>query len=375
VRRFPQKIGRSGIVFGYDARAEHLGFGPGDDVERFGRFDVAPQISYPLTTTFLQVTPSATVHYTHYTTSYDGAEDATTVLGGPPIDRPVFESSLDVRGPTFSRVFDVGGGYTDRIKHTIGPEINWTYRTGWTTSTPSPSTTGPTTSWARTRSTTGSCSASWPSARVPRARPFPRVPVHPRGPDLLRADRGRPERLRPNYSSSAFGPGYTPAHLSPIISRIRFRPVPAITGDFNVLYDVNFKQLSSMFFTATLNRPPGQPGDRLLEGAAPRRGPGRPHHHLQHLPRRRDPADRPSRLTLDGGANYDFGRKELLQSRARIRFEAQCCGFMAEMIQYNYNQRDERQFRFSIELAHVGSIGNFMGEDMPGQRQGLGSYR
>ena len=64
-----------------------------------------------------------------------------------------------------------------------------------------------------------------------------------------------------------------------------------------------------------------------------------------------------------------------LVKRARIRFEAQCCGFMAEMIQYNYNQRDERQFRFSIELAHVGSIGNFMDEDVPGRRQGLGSYR
>ena len=100
LRRFPQKIGRTGLVFGYETRAEHLGFGPGDAVERFRRFDIAPQVSYPLTTTFLQVTPSGSFRYTSYSTSYNSAEDATTALGGPGINRPFFEGSLDVRGPT-----------------------------------------------------------------------------------------------------------------------------------------------------------------------------------------------------------------------------------------------------------------------------------
>ena len=35
-----------------------------------------------------------------------------------------------MRGPTFSRVFDTPGfGYSERFKHTIGPEVSWTYRT------------------------------------------------------------------------------------------------------------------------------------------------------------------------------------------------------------------------------------------------------
>ena len=68
-------------------------------------------------------------------------------------------------------------------------------------------------------------------------------------------------------------------------------------------------------------------------------------------------------------------RKTLLQSDARLIWQTQCCGFSAEMIRYNYNQRQDRQFRFSIELANVGSMGNFMGDNAPGQRQGLGGYR
>ena len=35
-----------------------------------------------------------------------------------------------MRGPYFSRVFDTPGFvYSERFKHTIGPEVSWTYRT------------------------------------------------------------------------------------------------------------------------------------------------------------------------------------------------------------------------------------------------------
>ena len=46
-----------------------------------------------------------------------------------------------------------------------------------------------------------------------------------------------------------------------------------------------------------------------------------------------------------------------------MRYDVQCCGFMAEVIQSDYNAKQERQFRFAIELANIGSIGNFMGTD------------
>jgi hypothetical protein len=71
----------------------------------------------------------------------------------------------------------------------------------------------------------------------------------------------------------------------------------------------------------------------------------------------------PGRLNIEGSADYDLVRKHLVQSSSRLRYDVQCCGFMVEMIRYNFNSRSERQFRFSIELANIGSMGNFMGDE------------
>ena len=46
---------------------------------------------------------------------------------------------------------------------------------------------------------------------------------------------------------------------------------------------------------------------------------------------------------------------------------------MAEYIRYKLNLRDESQFRFSIELANIGSMGNFLADDV--NRTGVGTYR
>jgi len=376
LRRFPQKIGKTGIVFGYEAKAERVGFGASDAVESFSRFDVAPQLSRPLSSSFLQVTPSATVRYTRYTSSYLGEDGATTVLGGPAIGRRFFEGSLDVRGPTFSRVFDVGGPYTDRIKHVIGPEVTWTYRTRVDDFNDIPKFDG-------TDFYLGTNQIDYAIVqRLLAKRPGPGGKSIPHEFLSLRVGQtyyvqisDGQNNFDPNYSSSAFGPGFTPAHLSPILSRLRLRPVPSITGDFNVEYDVNFKQLRTMFFSAGINGARGSLRAgwsrviQLAELAEDRKVSAntvRGAFTLQVVP---------NRITLNGSANYDFVRKVLLQSSARLRWETQCCGFNAEMVRYNYNQRQDRQFRFSIDLANVGSIGNFLDENAPGQRQGLGGYR
>jgi LPS-assembly protein len=377
VRKFPQKIGRSGLTFGYEARAERLGFGEEDAVERFSRFDIAPQVSYPLSTTFLQVTPQATFRYTRYSATYDNDLDSGIALDGPSLDRPFFEGGLDVRGPTFSRVFDVGGGYTDRIKHTIGPEMNWLYRTRVDDFESIPKYDG-------TDYLLGTNEIQYALVqRFLAKRPGPTGKSIPH--EFLSIRVGQTYYVQiadgqnsfdPNYASSAFGPGYTPAHLSPILTRVRVRPVPGITGDFNVYYDVNFKQLSSLFFSGGVN---GTRGSLLAGWSRVMLLAENPEERITTANTVRGNASFqliPNRLTVDGGANYDFVRKELLHSRGRIRLDVQCCGFMAEVIQYSYNLRQERQFRFSIELANVGSMGNFMDEDSPGRRQGLGGgYR
>jgi hypothetical protein len=73
----------------------------------------------------------------------------------------------------------------------------------------------------------------------------------------------------------------------------------------------------------------------------------------------------PNRLTLDGGADYNLLEKNLVSTRARLRFGVQCCGFTVETIRYDFNTRQEHQFRFSIELANIGSFGSFLGGGTP----------
>ncbi|HWW91725.1 MAG TPA: hypothetical protein VN375_00040, partial [Vicinamibacteria bacterium] len=82
-----------------------------------------------------------------------------------------------------------------------------------------------------------------------------------------------------------------------------------------------------------------------------------------------------ARIGLDASANYDLVNKLFVQLLGRVRYEVQCCGFVVEYLKYNYNSRDESQFRVRIELANVGSIGNFNGNDVAAQRAGLAGYR
>ena len=62
----------------------------------------------------------------------------------------------------------------------------------------------------------------------------------------------------------------------------------------------------------------------------------------------------------------------LWQMRGQVRYSVQCCGFSVEYIRYDWNGRDEKKWRFNLELANIGSIGNFLGADADGGRQGLG---
>jgi hypothetical protein len=81
----------------------------------------------------------------------------------------------------------------------------------------------------------------------------------------------------------------------------------------------------------------------------------------------------PKRLFLEGEIDYDLVHDIMYNLRGQLRYAVQCCGFSVEHIRFNWNQRVERQWRFNVELANVGSMGNFLGAATGG---GLGGgYR
>jgi len=371
LNRQPKKLGKGPLVLAFEARAEDLGRGNEQRIDDYARVDFSPELSAPLSTTFLRVNPRVRARYTRYGASLsDGSVDVT----GPAIDRRYLEGAVSIAGPTFSRVFNTpGGAYTDKFKHVIGPEVTWSYRTAIDDFDLIPKFDGIDQQLGTDQVDYGIVQRLY--ARRPGAG-GKQVPWEFLSWSLYQtyyvqiAD-GQNE-FDPNYSSNIFGPGGVADHNSPIRSRVKVRPTQSVSGTFDLEYDVNFSQVRNLSLGGGVS---GERGSLTANWNRAKRV-------------AEDPTERttirdfiraglsfqvlPNRLTLEGSANYDFVQKTLLQSVARLRWEVQCCGFSVETVQYNYNGREERQFRFSIELANLGSMGNFMGDETPG-RQGAGA--
>lgn len=363
-----QRIGRTGIVFSYDAAADRLVRGNQDNVDQYWRYEVNPQISRPFALSYLRVNPKVQVHYTRYGTSVVDGE-----IVGPAIDRPVMETSVEVQGPTFSKVFNAPGNfYSERYKHEIGPEIVWSYRTKVDNFDAIPKFDG-------SDYLLGTDQVQYALVqRLLAKRPgrggkkeaweFFNWRIQQTYYVQIGSDQGE---FDPNYSSAFFGTEGEPSHYSPILSRMRFKPTRDFHTDFTLEYDVNFKQIRTLSLSTGLN---GARGNLQATWSRARRIAVKPENRVVTRNFLRGSASLqlvPGKLTLDGSANYDLLDKSLIQATGRLRWSVQCCGFSIQAIQYDFNDRQERQIQFSIELANIGSMGNFMGQGSSGRPPGF----
>jgi len=377
LRRFPRQVGLGGIVFGLQATADRIQYGNEQRVDNWARFDIAPVLSRPFHVSFLDFNPSIGYRYTRYGASYGVDENGASAIIGPPLDRSFFETSVEMRGPVFSRVLEAPGfGYSERFKHTIGPEVSWTYRTRVEDFNSIPKFDGNDYFLGTNQILYSLVQRLYAKRKGPTGKPqayefflWRLMQTY-----YVQIADGQ-SNFDPNYSSSAFGPGFKPEHLSPLMSRMRLRPTPGYAFDFNVEYDVNFKQIRRTGVNANLNLPRGS----LTAGWS------------RSLRLAEDPAERTvgahslrgsaavevlkKRLFVEGSTDYDLVNDVLWQMRGQVHYQVQCCGFVVEYIRYNWNGRDENQWRFNLELANIGSIGSFMGADAVGGGQGLGGYR
>ncbi len=376
LRRFPRQVGLGGIVFGLEATADRLQWGDVDRVDTWSRYDIAPTVSRPFSLSFLEFNPSAGYRYTRYGASYGIDEEGTNAIVGPSLDRSFFEAQLDMRGPTFSRVFDTPGfGYSERFKHTIGPEVSWIYRTRVEDFNSIPKFDGDDYYLGTNQVAYSLVQRFYAKRRGPTGKPLPYEFFSWRLMQTYYVQIADGQNnFDPNYSSSAFGPGFKPEHLSPLMSRMRLRPSPEFSTDFHVEYDVNFKQIrrTSVFGNLQLPRAAITGGwsrsVRLSEdpalrtvGAHSLRGNAQ----IEVVPRR---------LFVEGSADYDVVNDTLWQLRGLLRYSVQCCGVSVEYVQYDFNGRNERTWRFNLDLANIGSMGNFMGAGSGGSL-GLGGFR
>jgi LPS-assembly protein len=363
-----KKLGHTGLVFGFDSRAEALKRGNEKLVNEWSRIHLSPSLAFPVALSYLQVTPRVEVDYTRY-----GASVQAGVADGPALDRRFAESSIELQGPTFARIFNNPGGfYSDKFKHVIGPEVTWRYRTRIDDFKLIPKFDGIDQQLGTNQIDYALVQRLY--ARRPggggKVQPYEFVTWRIQQTYYVQI-RDAQNEFDPNYSSGSFGPGGRPDHNSPLRSNLKVRPTPNLGGTFDLEYDVNFKQLRTLSIGGNVR------GERAsLTGNWSRALV------LDEDPLKRDPtrdfirgaaslAVLPKRLTLDGSVDYDILRKTLVQASARARWDVQCCGFIAELRHYDYNSRQENQFRFSLELANLGSLGNFLdGDQVGGARNG-----
>jgi LPS-assembly protein len=362
----PKKFKKTGLVFAYEGRAEALQLGNQDHIDKYDRFDINPRISRPLSRPFVQLTPQVQLRYTHYGSQINefGELDPTS------IDRRYVEGSLEMRGPSISRVFNTPGNfYSDRFKHTLAPEVTYTYRSKFEEFDSIPRFDYldffPGTNEVRY----GLINQIYAKRRGRSGKLEPYELFTWRVGQTYYVDLASGANIYdPNYSSAVFGPTGAPAHLSPLQSRLRIRPTPAVSSNFDLEYDVNFKEIRSLSLSSSVNYRIFGLDARWFRGTyrislnktRPTntvRGSGR----LQIVP---------GKLTAAGSVDYDVAGKSLVQSTARLRYDVQCCGFMAEMINSKYNVKS-KQWRFAIELANIGSIGNFMGQEAASGNRGF----
>ncbi len=363
VSRPLRKLGAGGLTFGYDLRGEALERGNEEVLDKYARYGADGDVSYTLASTFLQVTPRLGLNYTHYT-----ASRVRNRVIGPALERRYAEGVFEVHGPNFSRVFqNPSGFYSDKFKHVIGPEIKWRYRTAIDAFERIPK-------FDSLDQQLGTHQVDYAIVQRILAK-RPGTGAKPQPWELLSWHVGQTYYVQirdaqnefdPNYSSSAFGPGGVPDHNSALQSRLRVRPTQNAQGTFDLEYDVNFKQLRTISLGTLIrsdrasllgNWSRGLTLDVDPEKRTLTRDFLRGHASFDLLP---------GRLLLEGGVDWDVALKRVLQSRAGVRYDVQCCGFTIETIHYDYNTRQDNSIRFSIELANIGSIGNFMGGDQYG---------
>jgi len=268
----------------------------------------------------------------------------------------------------FSRVFtNPGHWYSDKFKHVISPEITFDYRSHVDNFDEIPKFDGIDQYLGTSQLTYGIVQRLLARRTTPGRPDAKPVPYEFLTWTLTQTyyfniANGQNE-FDPNYSSDTFGPGGVPDHNSPVLSRLRLRPSPAFSVGFDAEYDVNFKQFRTFSVTGALNQkyvsmqggwsqasllavdPQARQTVRnTLRGAA----------HVEPVPKH---------ITLEGSVDYDAVLKQFYRAAGRFRYDVQCCGFMVELIDYNYNLRKERVLNFQIQLANIGSIGNFFGDD------------
>ena len=321
------------------------------------RIDVSPQFRYPLSRwPFLGLNASLAWRNTFYSESFD--EAGTRVPSW--LARQFLDMRADITGPTFTRIFDTGNGFAERIKHVIEPSVDinrttlidnydqivkldsYDYTFGGTT-----------------RITYGLVNrllARSPGARQGSAREFVTVSLS----QTYYSDE-RASQVDPSFGSSF--QGLEPRTLSPWLLAARVAPSTQWDAGTRMEYDQYTGTLLTIGASArfayrdVVQASSGWSRRQLSETRAD---------NYWNL----GTTLRGLRGAVGGffGFDYDFYRGQMIQRRMQAFYNAQCCGVAFEYQTFNFPYANprfivprDRRFNLTFTLAGIGTFSNVFG--------------
>jgi LPS-assembly protein len=330
------------------------------------RSEIAPRVVLPLhLVPWLGVTTSFTARTTFYSSQLVGGS-----VVSDPVRRTTGEVNVDVRPPTFERVWQTAGG---KWKHTIDPEIEYNYVGGVgqfdrfilfdedETLTDTNDLVYSVTQrlYHRTRDGQAKDVVTWKIAQAYYFDPTFGGALTPGTRNVFQAldsitpfaFANEPRRFSPINSDLVISPGGKyDAEVRLDYDTVRHRITTAETL-LKIHPTENFNFTVAQFsidntagpppFNATLQPPANQIRAQVGYGASNRRG-----------------------WNTQAGVGYDVKQNVLQNEFVEVTYNGSCCGISLEYRRLSLGEiRTENQFRVSLNIANIGTFGNLRREE------------
>jgi LPS-assembly protein len=334
----------------------------------YTRLDVSPTVRVPMSRlTFLSVNTSAAYRATHYSRS-------AALSGVTTVDEPYLRQYATLRsefvGPVFNRIWDLEGGFAERIKHVIEPAFTVDFTSNIDDYFRTPSVGSDLTDFVVSNSTRVTYGLT--NRLFARGRTVDNVRGTTR--ELLTV--GLQQTYYSNPQSGGYDSSYQstssriPTDLSPLTLTTRLAPTATLDTNFRLEYDVTRgRGLQIVSIGGTAN------------GTAVSASANFSHNRLNPLSPSTFVQGMTSLRWLDGRATgtynigWDIGRSYIVTQGVMLSYLAQCCGLTMEFQKYDYgslgtnlaNATDTR-FNFGFTLAGLGTIPSNLFGAFGGQR-------
>jgi LPS-assembly protein len=344
----------------------------GGATQDFGlsRVDLTPGVRVPFNKwQFLTVNSAVTFHYTRWDQSRD---PLTGLQVKDPLSRTYVDFQVRLVGPVLNRIFNLRGGYAEKLKHTIEPYVDLQRVSAidnFDRIVQLDSVDG--VIGKATRITYGLNSRLYAKRKIGDGPARSMEIVNLAVSQSYYTD-ARAAQYDAAYASS-FGQA-PPSRFSAMSVALRATPVESLNASVRAEYDTKFHAIRTVSAQGswragqTLNLNAGWSQRRYVPGLA---GFDNPLGVSQYLNADGNFKISSNRFGGNVSVNYDIAHKMFLQRRFVGYYNAQCCGFGIEYQNFSFGGlafggyrppvTQDRRFNFTITLAGLGSFGNFFG--------------